>query len=77
MRFAYHQRLSVAEQRVYRQGDAVTKVPLRRPATPRPWVEGVRESSLFQQRVPPAGAPKRREAADTGKWSTSTRRGGR
>ncbi|NOJ95087.1 hypothetical protein HMI51_19360 [Corallococcus coralloides] len=89
MRFAYDQRLSPAEQRISRRGDAVTEVPLRTPATPRPGVEAVREallhtegffqreSSLFGQRVPPPAGSERREAADTGKWSTSTRRGRR
>ncbi|WP_249347485.1 hypothetical protein [Corallococcus exiguus] len=36
-----------------------------------------RESSLFGQLVPPSAGLERREAADTGKWSTSTRRGRR
>ncbi|WP_233610131.1 MULTISPECIES: hypothetical protein [Corallococcus] len=36
-----------------------------------------RESSLFGQRVPPATGVEGREAQDTGKWSTSTRRGRR
>ena len=50
MRFAYYQRLSVAQQRVYRQSDAVTEVPLRRPATLRPRVEAVREALALGER---------------------------
>ncbi|RKH19306.1 hypothetical protein D7X74_07165 [Corallococcus sp. CA047B] len=64
MRFACDPRLSPAEQRLYRQSDAVTEVPLRAPATLRPRVDAVgffqRESSLFRQLLPPgarAGSP--------------------
>ncbi|MCY1034047.1 hypothetical protein OV207_21515 [Corallococcus sp. BB11-1] len=44
MRFAYYQRLSPAEQRLYRQSDTVTEVPLRAPAMLRPRVDAVREA---------------------------------
>ncbi|NRD56148.1 hypothetical protein [Corallococcus exiguus] len=51
MRFAYYQRLSPAEQRIYRRSDAVTEVPLRTPATLRPRVEAVRQALLQEDRA--------------------------
>ncbi|MBN8472977.1 hypothetical protein JYJ95_41275 [Corallococcus exiguus] len=51
MRFAYYQQLSPAEQRIYRQSDAVTEVPLRTPATLRPRVEAVRQALLQEDRA--------------------------
>lgn len=37
-RFGYYRRLSVKNRAVYRQSDAVTRLPLRDPAAAQPWV---------------------------------------
>ena len=41
-RFGYYSRLSAKNRAVYRQSDAVTRVPLQDAAAARPWVEALR-----------------------------------
>jgi hypothetical protein len=40
-RFGYYQRLSAKNRAVYRQSDAVARLPLENPAAARPWIEAL------------------------------------
>ena len=50
MRFSYYDRLTRAQQRVYRQSDEVTGLRLTRPATLRPLIDELAESLSSEER---------------------------
>jgi hypothetical protein len=41
-RFGYYHRLSAKNRAVYRQSDAIARLPLENPAAARPWIEALR-----------------------------------
>jgi hypothetical protein len=49
-RFGYYRRLSAKNRAVYRQSDAVTRLPLREPAAAQPWVAAIEAALVADDR---------------------------